>query len=225
MARHYIDLQYKPTKFAVDMVSRGEEYKKWYFESATGEMGYNDEPIGPYKDLEDFYSYWRSVETNDLLNKYIELGLSIYEYLNDDKYGISINIVGDSDLIEQFKNENYGEKFLREYEGDGHVTCTKVTSLLHPDRSFESIEEWYENHPDTSKKRGENHTKRKLQYIIERWANLSKDGKHLLDYKKFKSSIHADQYFKEYWEERNNGVEDEENVGKNDVYYYELIER
>ena len=228
MARHFIDLQYKPAKFSVDMINRGEEYKKWYFESATGEMGYNDEPVGPYRDLKDFYSYWRSLVEDDMLEKYRKLGLTINEYLNEDKYGISVNIEGDSDLIEQFKNEDprFGKGFLRQYEGDGHVTCTEVTSLLHPDRSFESIEEWYENHPDTSKKAGDDHSKRKSVFIIERWAKLSTDGKHLLDYKKFKDVVHADQYFKEYWTERTpEGIEDEANVGEDDVYHYELIER
>lgn len=132
MARAFIDLRYKPTKFAVDMVSRGEEYKKWYFESATGEMGYNDEPIGPYKDHDDMYSLFREnnadnpvyLEIREKMAEWESKGLTITEYLNEDRYGCSYNVEGPEDLIKEFQTFDNGifeltEQWFERYDGDG----------------------------------------------------------------------------------------------------------
>jgi len=132
MARAFIDLRYKPTKFAVDMVSRGEEYKKWYFESATGEMGYNDEPIGPYKDHDDMYSLFREnnadnpvyIEIREKMAEWESKGLTITEYLNEDRYGCSYNVEGPEDLIKEFQTFDNGifeltEQWFERYDGDG----------------------------------------------------------------------------------------------------------
>ena len=132
MARAFIDLRYKPTKFAVDMVSRGEEYKKWYFESATGEMGYNDEPIGPYKDHDDMYSLFREnnadnpvyIEIREKMAEWESKGLIITEYLNEDRYGCSYNVEGPEDLIKEFQTFDNGifeltEQWFERYDGDG----------------------------------------------------------------------------------------------------------
>lgn len=114
------------------MVSRGEEYKKWYFESATGEMGYNDEPIGPYKDHDDMYSLFREnnadnpvyIEIREKIAEWESKGLTITEYLNEDRYGCSLNAEGPEDLIKEFQTFDNGifeltEQWFERYNGDG----------------------------------------------------------------------------------------------------------
>ena len=132
MARAFIDLRYIPTKFAVDMIQRGEEYKKWYFEASDGTMGYNDEPVGPYKDHDDMYKMFRESnadnpvfqEIQDKMKEWEEQGLTITEYLNEDRYGCSYNVEGPEDLIKEFQTFDNGifdltQKWFERYDGDG----------------------------------------------------------------------------------------------------------
>ena len=115
------------------MINRDEEYNKWCYVSVTGEMGYSDEPVGPYKDHNDMYSLFRENNANnpvyiETLEKISELeskGLVITEYLNEDRYSCSYNVDGPEDLIEEFKtfgNEKIfelTEQWFERYSGDG----------------------------------------------------------------------------------------------------------
>jgi len=111
-----------------------------------------------------------------------------------------------------------------------HTTCTKITSLLHPDKVYSSIEEWENDHTweilDEAKipSRGLDHEIRKVKYITGSRSELASDGRSMLHYKDFKSKKDSQRYLQEYWDEQNDGTEDEDAVIDN-IFNYDIIEK
>ena len=141
----YIDFKYHPHKFAVDMVQRGDDFKKWYYESATGEMGYNDEPMGPYTDIDDFYKYYRECESENplyiegekKLAEWMDRGVTIEEYLNEDRYTCSLNFTGPQEILDEIMNWDNGiadvhhKYFLRFWDEDNqHIPVQRATKKV-----------------------------------------------------------------------------------------------
>ena len=102
-----------------------------------------------------------------------------------------------------------------------HTTCTKITSLLHPDKVYSTIEEWENDH---TWERSLDHEIRKVKYITGSRSELASDGRSILHYKDFRSKKDSQEYLQEYWDEQNDGTEDEDAVIDN-VFNYDIIEK
>ena len=105
-----------------------------------------------------------------------------------------------------------------------HTTCTKVTSLLYPDKVYSTMEEWDNDHWNEGPSRGLDHDIRKAKYIIDNRKEISSDRPSMMHYKDFKSKKDSQRYLQEYWDEQNDGTEDEDAVIDN-VFNYDIIEK
>jgi len=105
-----------------------------------------------------------------------------------------------------------------------HTTCTKITSRLYPDKVYSTMEEWDNDHSNEVPSRGLDHEIRKVKYITGSRSELASDGRSMLHYKDFKSKKDSQRYLQEYWDEQNDGTEDEDAVIDN-IFNYDIIEK
>ena len=109
-----------------------------------------------------------------------------------------------------------------------HTTCTKITSLLYPDKVYSTIEEWNADHKEKFEKLDRlsnlDHDIRKTKYIIDNRKEIASDGRSMLHYKDFRSKKDSQRYLQEYWDEQNSGTEDEDAV-VNGLFEYNIIEK